>query len=53
VDGNFVLLGGGRLIEVQMSAEGTAFSRGEMTSLLDLADHGVAELVAAQKRALA
>jgi ribonuclease PH len=53
VDGNFVLLGGGRLIEVQMSAEGTAFSRTEMTSLLDLADHGVAELVAAQKRALA
>ena len=52
VDGNFVLLGGGRLIEVQMSAEGTAFSRTEMTSLLDLADHGVAELVAAQKRAL-
>ncbi|MFZ0098451.1 MAG: ribonuclease PH [Gemmobacter sp.] len=52
VDGNFVLLGGGRLIEVQMSAEGTAFSRSEMTSLLDLADHGVAELVAAQKRAL-
>ena len=53
VDGNFVLLGGGRLIEVQMSAEGTAFSRTEMTSLLDLADHGAAELVAAQKRALA
>ena len=53
VDGNFVLLGGGRLIEVQMSAEGIAFSRTEMTSLLDLADHGVAELVAAQKRALA
>ena len=52
VDGNFVLLGGGRLIEVQMSAEGIAFSRTEMTSLLDLADHGVAELVAAQKRAL-
>ena len=52
VDGNFVLLGGGRLIEVQMSAEGTAFSRTEMTSLLDLADHGVAELFAAQKRAL-
>jgi ribonuclease PH len=51
-DGNFVLMGSGKLIEVQMSAEGSAFSRDEMTALLDLADQGIAELVAAQKRVL-
>jgi ribonuclease PH len=52
VDGNFVVLGSGRLIEVQMSAEGATFSRDEMTALLDLTDKGVAELVAAQKAAI-
>jgi len=51
-DGNFVMTGTGRLIEVQMSAEGATFSRDEMGALLDLADAGVAELVAAQKAAL-
>ena len=51
-DGNFVLTGAGRLIEVQMSAEGATFSRDEMGALLDLADAGVSELVAAQKAAL-
>lgn len=52
-DGNFVMTGAGRLIEVQMSAEGAAFSRDEMIRLLDLAEAGVAELVAAQKAAIA
>lgn len=52
VDGNFVVTGGGRLIEVQMSAEGATFSRDEMSQLLDLADKGVAALVAAQKAAI-
>jgi ribonuclease PH len=51
-DGNFVLTGAGRLVEVQMSAEGAAFSRGEMTALLDLAESGIASLVAAQKGAI-
>jgi len=53
VDGNFVLLGSGRLVEVQMSAEGATFSREEMAELLDLADKGKAALVAAQKAAVA
>jgi ribonuclease PH len=53
VDGNFVMTGGGRLIEVQMSAEGATFSREQMDKLLALADKGVAELVAAQKAAVA
>ncbi len=52
-DGNFILTGRGRLIEVQMSAEGATFSRDEMSKLLDLAEVGVAALVTAQKAALA
>lgn len=52
VDGNFVLTGSGRLVEVQMSAEGATFSRDEMEQLLGHADKGVAELVTAQKAAV-
>ena len=51
-DGNFVMTGAGRLIEVQMSAEGATFSRDEMGALLDLAEAGIQGLVAAQKAAL-
>ena len=53
-DGNFILTGRGRLIEVQMSAEGATFSRGRRwASLLDLVRRRVlAALVAAQKAAL-
>lgn len=53
VDGNFILTGRGRLVEVQMTAEGSTFSREEMTKLLDLAEAGVAQLVTAQKAAIA
>ncbi len=53
VDGNFVMTGAGRLIEVQMSAEGATFSHAQMSELIALADKGVAELVAAQKAAVA
>jgi ribonuclease PH len=52
-DGNFILTGRGRLVEVQMSAEGATFSRDEMGKLLDLAELGGAALVSAQKAALA
>jgi ribonuclease PH len=52
-DGNFILTGRGRLIEVQMSAEGATFSRSEMNELLDLSELGVKALVEAQKRAVA
>jgi len=51
-DGNFILTGKGRLIEVQLSAEGATFSRGEMEALMDLAQTGCAALVAAQDAAL-
>ena len=53
VDGNFVMLGDGRLIEVQMSAEGATFSRDQMDQLMSLADKGVKELAAAQQAAVA
>lgn len=53
VDGNFVMTGNGQFIEVQMSAERSTFSPGEMSSLSDLATKGIAELVNAQKCALA
>ncbi|MRX49873.1 ribonuclease PH [Paracoccus sp. S-4012] len=51
-DGNFVITGAGKLVEVQMSAEGATFTRAQMDELLTLAEGGVAELVAAQKAAL-
>ncbi|WP_413876794.1 ribonuclease PH [Albidovulum sp.] len=50
-DGNFILTGRSRLVEVQMSAEGATFSRDEMGRLLDLAEKGIGELVTAQKAA--
>ena len=53
VDGNFIMTGAGRLVEVQMSAEGATFSRAQMDELLGLAETGVAQLVAAQKAAIA
>ena len=52
VDGNFVMTGAARLIEVQMSAEGGTFSRSQMDDLLNLAEAGIAALVAAQKAAM-
>lgn len=52
-DGNFVMTGSLGLIEVQGSAEGATFSRAELGLLLDLAERGVGELVAAQKAAIA
>jgi ribonuclease PH len=53
VDGNFVLTGSGRLIEVQTTAEGATFSRVEMDQLLDLATLGIKALAAAQAEAVA
>ena len=52
VDGNFVMTGEGRLIEVQMSAEGATFSRDQMDALLGLAEAGTKALAAAQLAAV-
>jgi len=51
-DMNVVMTGAGHYIEVQGTAEGAAFSRQEMDSLLALAELGVKELVRLQDQAL-
>ena len=48
VDGNFVMTGDQRLIEVQMSAEGSTFARTELDKLVDLAEKGIRELIQQQ-----
>jgi len=52
-DMNVVMNDGGGFIEVQGTAEGHAFRRGELDRLLDLATRGIEELLAAQVEALA
>jgi ribonuclease PH len=51
-DMNVVMTGAGRFVEVQGTAEGAPFSREEADALLALAERGIAELVAHQRRAL-
>ena len=52
-DMNVVMTAAGGFVEVQGTAEGTPFTRAEMDALLALAGKGIAELVAAQRAALA
>lgn len=52
VDMNVVMTGDGKFIEVQGTAEGAAFSRGELDSLLGLAEGGIGELFAMQREML-
>jgi len=51
-DMNVVMTGSGRFVEVQGTAEGVPFSREEMAALLDLAQHGIRQLVGYQHAAL-
>jgi ribonuclease PH len=51
-DMNVVMTGAGRLVEIQGTAEGEPFSRSELDTMVDLAAHGISELIAAQKAAL-
>ena len=51
-DGNFVMTGAKGMVELQGSAEGATFSRDQFNQLMDLAEKGVDELVAAQKAAV-
>ena len=53
VDMNVVATGSGGLVEVQSTAEGMTFSRGDLDALLDLALAGCAEIRAAQHEAIA
>jgi ribonuclease PH len=49
VDMNVVMTGSGRFIEVQGTAEGLPFTRGELDTLLDLGVKGITEIVALQE----
>ncbi|CAD5372349.1 Ribonuclease PH [Rubrivivax sp. A210] len=51
-DMNVVMTGRGGFVEVQGTAEGAPFSRAEMDALLALADQGISELLALQRRVL-
>jgi len=52
-DLNCVMTEDGRLVELQATAEGAAYTRAELDSMLALASKGIKELIVAQKRALA
>ncbi len=52
-DMNVVMTGAGRYVEMQGTAEGAPFARAEADALLALAERGIAELIAHQRRALA
>jgi ribonuclease PH len=52
VDMNIVMTESGRLVEVQGTAEEQAFTRDQLNQMLDLAEKGIKEIIAAQKKAL-
>ncbi|MFZ6672497.1 ribonuclease PH [Undibacterium sp. Xuan67W] len=51
-DMNVVMTEQGQFVEVQGTAEGVAFDRATMNRLLDLAQEGIADLIALQKQVL-
>jgi ribonuclease PH len=51
VDMNVAMTGDGRLVEVQATAEGEAFTRAELDALLDLAAGGIGTIAEAQREA--
>jgi ribonuclease PH len=51
-DMNVVMTDAGHFVEVQGTAEGAAFDRGTMNRLLDIAQQGIADLIALQKKTL-
>jgi ribonuclease PH len=51
-DMNVVMTGSGGIVELQGTAEGKPFSRGELDALVDLARDGITELVRVQRTAL-
>ena len=53
VDFNVVMLGTGKLVEVQGSSEGEPFDRQQLNALVDLAERGIRQLFTTQKEALA
>jgi ribonuclease PH len=53
VDMNVVMTGSGRFVEVQGTAEGLAFTQGELDTMLGLAASGIGELVDLQRQFIA
>jgi len=51
-DMNVVMTGAGGLVEIQGTAEGAPFSRKQMDAMVELAEKGIRELIAAQRTAL-
>ena len=51
-DMNVVMTGAGNFVEVQGTAEGAAFGRRQLDELISLAERGIGELIAQQRRAL-
>ena len=51
VDGNFIMLENGNMIEIQISAESATYSRDQLNSLIDLAVKGTSELFDIQRAA--
>jgi ribonuclease PH len=51
-DMNVVMTGSGGIVEVQGTAEGRPFSRGQVDALLDLASAGIGRLAIAQRQAI-
>ncbi|HZM56674.1 MAG TPA: ribonuclease PH [Acidimicrobiales bacterium] len=52
VDMNVVMTSSGRFIEVQGTAEGLPFTKGELDEMLSLAEHGIAQLLDLQTATL-
>jgi ribonuclease PH len=52
VDMNVVMTGGGRFVEVQATGEQNTFDDAQLSSLLQLARHGIAGLIEIQREAL-
>lgn len=51
-DMNVVMTGSGGFVEIQGTAEGAPFSRAQMDSMAELAERGIRELIALQRKAL-
>lgn len=51
-DMNVVMTGSGGFVEIQGTAEGVAFSRDDMNAMLDLAAHGIQQLIKKQQEVL-
>ena len=52
VDMNVVMLASGGLVETQATAEHESYTRQQLSQMLDYAEKGIGELLAAQKQAL-